>query len=223
MKKYCIAPSLMCMDITKMEEQMRFMNSHADFIHVDIMDGHFVKNITLSPMFIGQIRKLTTVPIDAHLMVEYPEDYVDTLMEYGTDYITLHPEVLTNKAFRLAGKVKAGGKKLGIAISPETRLDDLQGILKSADKLTVMTVEPGFSGGEFIPEMVWKIKQACELREKLGCCYLIEIDGSCNEKTFGILKEAGADAFVVGTSGLFGLAPELADAWDRMMKHLASA
>ena len=125
-----------------------------------------------------------------------------------------------NKAFRLSNKILNANVKLGLAISPETRLSYLPDILEKVDKMTIMTVEPGFSGGEFLPEMFDKIQEACELREKYGYHYLVEIDGSCNAKTFGKLKEKGADAFVVGTSGLFGLDQDISCAWEKMMEDL---
>lgn len=209
----------MCMNLMKLEKQLGFFNQHADFIHVDIMDGHFVKNITLSPFFIEQIRKSTQIPIDAHLMVDDPAEYIDQLIENKTEYITLHAETLLNCAYRLKDRIKSADSKFCLAVSPETDLAGVKELIRFVDKLTIMTVEPGFSGGAFVPEMLKKIKQAHEIRKQNGYSYLIEVDGNCSKKTYSVLKEAHADVFVLGNTGLFSLDENIESAWKKMLKE----
>lgn len=215
--KYGFAPSLMCMNILKLEEQIKILNKRADFYHVDIMDGHYVKNITLSPFFIQQIRPLATIPIDAHLMVENPNDFLDELKKAGTDYVSLHVETINKDVFRITNKIKSLGMKVGVVLNPATPIDEIKHYINRLDKITVMTVDPGFAGQAFIPEMLDKIRELKEIKEKEGYNYIIEIDGSCNEKTFAQLKEAGAEVFVVGSSGLFNKDEDLEKAWEMMM------
>lgn len=212
------SPSLMCMDLTKFKEQVEILNERADFYHVDIMDGHFVKNITLSPFFIQELKKISTLPIDAHLMVENPEDFVDMTIDAGADYISLHAETINGKAFREIQKIQARGKKFGVVLNPETPIEVIEPYIHHVDKLTIMTVDPGFAGQKYISEMIGKIKQAKDLKAKYNYKYLITIDGSCNKNTFKELVEAGAEVLVVGSSGLFNLNQDLGQAWDLMME-----
>lgn len=184
---------------------------------MDIMDGHYVKNITLSPFFIEQIRPLANIPIDAHLMVENPNDFLDELSRVGTDYVSLHVETINKDAFRIINKIKSLGMKVGVVLNPATSVQVMKHYINRIDKITVMTVDPGFAGQKFIPEMLEKIKELKEMKEKEDYKYIIEIDGSCNEKTFKQLKEVGAEIFVVGSSGLFNKDEDLEKAWDMMM------
>lgn len=214
---YKFSPSLMCMDLTKFKEQVEALNERANFYHVDIMDGHFVKNITLSPFFIQQLKKISKLPIDAHLMVENPADFVDMTIEAGADYISLHAETINGEAFRHIQNIKDKGRKFGVVLNPETPLDSIRHYIHHVDKLTIMTVDPGFAGQKFVSEMIDKIKEAKELKEQYGYKYLITIDGSCNKNTFKQLVEAGAEVLIIGSSGLFGLDEDVSKAWDLMM------
>lgn len=214
------SPSLMCMDLSKFKEQVEVLNKKADFYHVDIMDGHFVKNITLSPFFIQELKKISKLPIDAHLMVENPSDFVDMTIDAGADYISLHAETINGEAFRLAHYIKEKGKKFGVVLNPETPIETIRHYIHHVDKLTIMTVDPGFAGQKFVVEMIDKIKEAKELKEKYGYKYLITIDGSCNKNTFQQLLEAGAEVLIVGTSGLFNLDEDVEKAWDLMLKDV---
>jgi len=216
--KYKFSPSLMCMDLSKFKEQVTALNERADFYHVDIMDGHFVRNITLSPFFIEQLKKISTLPIDAHLMVEKPSDFVDMIIDAGADYISLHAETINGDAFRLINHIKDKGKKFGVVLNPATPLESIRHYIHHVDKLTIMTVDPGFAGQKFVTEMIDKIKEAKELKEKNQYKYLITIDGSCNGRTFKQLTEAGAEVLIVGTSGLFNLDEDVSKAWDLMME-----
>jgi len=205
------------MDISSFKEQVTLLNSYANFYHVDIMDGHFVKNITLSPFFIKELKKLATLPIDAHLMVENPEDFLDETIDAGADFISLHVETINGKAFRLIEQIRKRGKKFGVVLNPETPLEAALPYLHYADMLTIMTVDPGFAGQSFIAEMIDKIKQAKLWKKTNNYHYMITIDGSCNRKTYKKLADAGAEVFIVGSSGLFNLDSSLETAWRKMM------
>ena len=218
MKKMMFSPSLMCMDLLYLKEQVEILNERADFYHVDIMDGHFVKNITLSPFFVSNLKRISKLPIDVHLMTEYPDDYIEELAKSGADYICPHAETINKDAFRIINKIKSFGCKAGIVLNPATPIEWIKYYIHLLDKITVMTVDPGFAGQPFIPEMLDKIKELKELKEKNGYQYLIEVDGSCNERTFDILTEAGAEVLIVGSSGLFNLDSDLPKAWDKMME-----
>ena len=184
---------------------------------MDIIDGHFVKNITLSPFFVEQLNKISKLPIDVHLMTEFPGDYIDELAKVGATYISPHAETINKDAFRIINRIKSLGCKVGIVLNPSTPVDWLEYYIHLIDKITVMTVDPGFAGQPFIPEMIEKIKKLKTLKEKNGYSYLIEIDGSCNERTFKRLTAAGAEILIVGSSGLFNLDEDLIAAWDKMI------
>jgi len=205
------------MDLTQFREQITAMNERADFYHVDIMDGSYVKNITLSPFFIENLKKITDVPIDVHLMVNHPEDIIPMCIDAGADIISFHPETANNKIFRLLNQIKDAGRRCGVVLNPATPADAIKEYAHLLDKVTVMSVDPGYAGQKFIPESLNKIKQLIAMREANGYHYLTEIDGSCNEKTFNVISQSGVDVFIVGTSGLFSLADNVSDAWDKMV------
>lgn len=201
MEKY--TTSMMCANFLNLEKDIEVLDRYTDMYHIDIMDGHFVPNLALSIDFIKVLKKKVTKPIDAHLMVMNPQDYINDLIALGVDYVTLHPTIIEQYAFRLIHKLKDCGVKIGIALSPSTDLQVIKHYIHLIDKLTIMTVEPGFAGQKMIQEVLPKIKEAKEYRELNNCHYLIEIDGSNNKTTFETYKRLGADIFVLG-SGLFG-------------------
>lgn len=216
---YKFSPSLMCMNLLKLEEQINFFNKKADFLHVDIMDGHYVKNITLSPYFINEIKNIVTIPIDAHLMVEEPGEFIEMLAKAGATYICPHAETINKDAYRIIDLIKSLGCKVGVVLNPATPVEYIKHYIHLIDKITVMSVDPGFAGQKFIPEMLDKLTELKELKEKSNYSYLIEVDGSCNVNTFQLLKKAGTEVFIVGSSGLFNLDDNLEVAWEKMMKN----
>jgi len=218
-KKYQFSPSLMCMSLMDIQNQIKVLNERADMVHIDIMDGHYVKNITLSPFFMEQIRGHLKIPMDVHLMVEKPSELLQAVIDAGATYISPHAETINSEAFRIIDKIKSSGCKASVAINPSTPLSQIQHYIHHLDKITFMSVDPGFAGQKFIPEVLDKIREAKALKEKHGYNYLIEIDGSCNERTYKILEAAGVEVFIVGTSGLFNLDSDLNAAWDKMMGH----
>lgn len=221
--KVMFSPSLMCMDLLNIKEQIEILNDRADFYHVDIMDGHFVKNITLSPDFVKAISPVCKAPLDCHLMVTDPDNYIESLAAAGAAYICPHAETINSDAFRIINKIKSVGCKVGVVLNPATPLSYIKHYIHLLDKITIMTVDPGFAGQPFIREMLDKIREAKALREEKGYKYLIEVDGSCNERTFKELYEAGTEVFIVGSSGLFNLDEDLTVAWDKMIANMEKA
>ncbi len=219
---YKFSPSLMCMDFMKLQEQLLFFNRVANALHLDIMDGHFVRNLTLSPSFIQQIAPFVEIPMDAHLMVDRPQQFLDAVLEAGADLFSPHIEVTNSEIFRLADILRGRNKKIGVTISPATPVDSLAYCLDVVDKVTVMTVDPGFAGQPFIPQMLKKIEVLRNRKESQGLHFELEVDGSCNRKTFADLASAGTEVFVVGTSGLFSRGSTIEQAWKAMMDDFYS-
>lgn len=218
MKKIEISPSLMTMDLDKFKEQITFLDDHANSYHIDIMDGHYVPNITLSPWFITEIRKISSLPLSAHLMVTNPSFWVDELIKLKCEWICMHAEVLDGLAFRLIDKIRDANLKAGIVLNPETPIDKIFPYIELLDKVTIMTVDPGFAGQRFIESTLQKIIDLKNLREEKGYQYVIEMDGSSNRKSFKRIDQAGPDIYIVGRSGLFGLDEDIKSAWDTMCK-----
>ncbi len=171
--RYYLSPSLMCMDMMKLTEQLRFLNSKADRLHVDIMDGHYVKNLALSASFVAQIRPYTSLPIDVHLMVEAPASFIPALLDAGADAFSLHPETICREAFRVINMLRQAGKEVGMVLNPATPVESIQHYLHLLDKVTVMTVDPGYAGQPFIPEMLAKITQLHQLKETGSLRFLL--------------------------------------------------
>ena len=215
--KPLFSPSLMCMNLIELKDQLDVINKKADMVHVDIMDGHYVKNITLSPFFVEAIRDACTVPIDCHMMVTNPENFVEMLAKAGADYIVPHAETINAQAFRIIDLIHSYNCKAGVAINPATPISILLPYINRLDKITVMTVDPGFAGQPFIPETLSKIQELKQLKTEKGYKYLIETDGSCNARTFKQLYDAGTEVYIVGSSGLFKNDPDLTKAWYIMM------
>ena len=215
--------SLMCMDYLRIREQIEILNSRADYYHMDIMDGHYCKNITLSPDFISAIKKVSTIPMEAHLMTEYPNDFIDMVHKAGAEIISVHAETINTDAFRVINKIKSLGVKAGIVLNPATPLEYIKHYISRLDLITIMTVDVGYAGQAFIEEMLDKIALCKKLKEENRYSYTIQIDGSCNIKTYKKLCDAGSERFVVGTSGLFGLDPSLEKAYDMLRRDFSSA
>jgi D-allulose-6-phosphate 3-epimerase len=214
--KHEFSISLMCADYLNLKEQLTKLNDKADYYHIDIMDGHYCKNITLSPDYIRGIKRVTKLPIEAHLMVENPNDFIDMVAAAGADVISVHAETINTNAFRTLNSIKSKGLQVGVALNPATPLEEIQYYANRLDLLTIMTVDVGYAGQSFIPEMLDKIKKAKQWKEEFGYTYKIQIDGSCNEKTFARLKEAGAEIFILGTMGLFNLDKDVGIAYEKM-------
>ena len=170
-----LSPSLMCMNLKTFADDIKFLDNKIDSYHIDIMDGHYVKNITLSSWFISQIRKISKTKISTHLMMTNPEDFIIDCINAGSDTICLHTDIIEKQAFRLINIVKDSGKEFGIVLNPATIIEVIKPYIHLLDKITVMTVDPGFAGQKFISEAVGKIKELSNLKKENGYKYKIEV------------------------------------------------
>lgn len=156
-------------------------------------------------------------------MVEEPTDFIEVIAKAGADYICPHAETINRDAFRVINQIRSLGKKVGVVLNPATPVSFIQSYIHLLDKITVMTVDPGYAGQPFIVEMLKKIEELRDLKNRHDYRYLIEIDGSCNQRTYNLLLGAGAEVLIVGTSGLFNLHENLETGWDMMVNHLEQA
>jgi ribulose-phosphate 3-epimerase len=194
-----IAPSLLSADFTHLGEEIDLLEkAGADLLHLDIMDGHFVPNITFGPGIVKQIRGITVLPLDVHLMIANPENFVDAFIDAGSDIVTVHSEA-TNHLHRLLTHIRARGKKAGVSINPATPLTAISEITAYCDLVLVMTVNPGFGGQSFIPEGADKVKRLRALLKEKKSDALIEVDGGVNDETAPLLWKAGCDILVAGS------------------------
>lgn len=211
--------SMMCVDLLNVESQIKQLNPLVDGYHMDIMDGHFCPNITLSPDFIRACGRVATKPMDVHLMTTDPNRWIDLCVDAGAAMISPHAETINVDCFRTLNRIADAGCKVGITLNPATPLSYCKHYLDRIDVLTLMTVDVGFAGQPFITEMLDKIREAKRLREENGWHYKIMIDGSCNAKTFRRLNEAGAEVYILGSSGLFKNDPDINKAFDIMKQQ----
>jgi ribulose-phosphate 3-epimerase len=195
-----IAPSILSADFAILSQQIRNVEiGGADWIHCDIMDGHFVPNITFGPILVKAARKCTHLPLDVHLMIENADDYIEDFIKAGANYITVHQEAVIHLN-RTVNRIKELGAKAGICINPSTPVDTLKYTAEFADLILIMSVNPGFGGQSFIPNSLKKVKELVKLREELKANFLIEIDGGMSKETIGEAAKAGVDVFVVGSA-----------------------
>ena len=195
-----LAPSLLSADFSSLENAIKQIEENGgSVVHIDVMDGQFVPEITYGQPVVRSIRKLTKLPFDVHLMVENPENKIDSFADAGADWITFHYEA-TNHAHRLIQMIHEKGKLAGVSICPGTPINLLSEILKCADIILVMTVNPGWGGQKIIQSCVEKIAELKKIREEKGYNYLISVDGGVNSQTLESVKSAGADIIVSGSA-----------------------
>lgn len=195
-----IAPSILSADFSILDRQIRLIErGGADWIHLDIMDGHFVPNITFGPPIVRSIRSVTRLPLDAHLMIEEPDRYIEDFCHAGADRITVHVENCPH-LHRTITQIKKLGVKAGVALNPATSLSTLEEILPFIDLVLIMTVNPGFGGQKFIPTMLTKIQNVANLMDSVHHPIELEVDGGVDEKNVAGIVRAGATVLVAGHS-----------------------
>lgn len=199
----CIAPSILSADLGRLREQVEAaVLGGADWIHLDVMDGHFVPGITFGEPIISALRSITDVPLDVHLMVDRPQRYIADYAAAGADIFTIHPEATIHLQRHLSA-IREAGMRAGLALNPGTPLSFLEEVLDEVDLVLVMSVNPGYGGQAYLPAASSKIARVRELLTRRGCSAKLEVDGGITVDTIRLALEAGADTFVAGTS-VFG-------------------
>ncbi len=203
MKTKKIAPSLLSADFSNLERDIKMLEQGgAHVLHLDVMDGHFVPNITFGPFVVKAINKVANIPLDVHLMIENPGDYIDAFIDAGADYLTVHVEA-TPHVHRVLQKIKARGVKAGVSLNPHTPLSSIEEILDDIDLILIMSVNPGFGGQSFIPNTLDKLKRLKKLLKEKNATHIeVEVDGGIKLDNIKEVADAGCDIFVSG-SGIF--------------------
>lgn len=203
MKTKKIAPSLLSADFSNLERDIKMLEKGgADLLHVDVMDGHFVPNITIGPPVVKAIKKVASIPLDVHLMIENPGDYVDAFIDAGADYLTVHVEAATH-LHRVLQRIKSHGVKAGVSLNPHTPLSSIEEVLNEVDLILIMAVNPGFGGQSFIDNSLEKLKRLQQLLKEKNCEHIeVEVDGGVKLENIKEVSNAGCDIFVSG-SGIF--------------------
>jgi ribulose-phosphate 3-epimerase len=200
-----IAPSILSADFSRLGEEIKAIEGvGADWIHVDVMDGHFVPNITIGPAVVEAAKRVAELPLDVHLMIENPDQYLEDFVRAGSDTLTVQAEACVH-LHRTIQAIKALGVKAGVALNPSTPISTIEWILEEVDMVLIMSVNPGFGGQKFITQALQKIKELKSMIRAKNLDVLIEVDGGINLKTIESVAKAGADVFVAG-SAIFGSA-----------------
>lgn len=198
--KKILAPSILTSDFANLAQQIRAIElGGADWIHCDIMDGQFVPNMTFGPVVLKSIKKNTSLPVDAHLMIKTPDNLLNNFADAGADRITVHQEAISHLD-RTLNKIKELGLKSGVALNPSTPVSSLSEVLNIVDMVLIMSVNPGFGGQRFIPNSVKKIQELDQTRKQHGLDFLIQVDGGIDLKNIKTVSDAGCDVFVIGNS-----------------------
>jgi ribulose-phosphate 3-epimerase len=195
-----IAPSILSADFTRLDEEVKSVEqAGADYIHIDVMDGHFVPNITIGPMIVKAVRRLTDLPLDVHLMISNPDAFIEEFVKAGADMITVHAETVNHLHGSIQYISKAGARP-AVSLNPASPLQLIEYVLDDLGMVLLMTVNPGFGGQAFIPEVIPKIERLREIIEKRGLDMELEVDGGIGPETIGSVSSAGADVFVAGSA-----------------------
>jgi ribulose-phosphate 3-epimerase len=203
-KKTKIAPSILAADFAKLGEEVRAMTeAGADYIHVDVMDGHFVPNISIGPQMVKALRPHTKLPLDVHLMISPVDPFIKEFADAGADIITVHPEAGPH-VHRTIQLIKSFGKKAGVSLNPGSSISSIEHILGDIDLILVMTVNPGFGGQSFIDSQRAKMRDVRAMIDRSGRAIELEVDGGINGQTAALAIEAGADVLVAGTAAFAG-------------------
>ena len=200
MKRYVIAPSILSADFTRLGEEIAACEAAgADWLHIDVMDGHFVPNITMGQFIVAACRRVTKLPLDVHLMIEKPERHLESFAKAGASRLNVHVETCPQLSNTLQ-QIKSLGCEAGVALNPDTAVDRIQAVMPEADLILVMSVYPGFSGQEFIPETYARVAEIRKRLDALNSPAWIEVDGGVGAENIQEIKSAGATAFVAATA-----------------------
>lgn len=200
MNKFLIAPSIIAADFTRLADEIAACEAAGvDWLHVDVMDGHFVPQITIGPLFVEACKRATKLPLDVHLMISNPDQYLEVFARAGADHLTVHVETCPDLV-KTIQKIKSLGCKAGVTLNPLTPASALDSALPFVDLVLVMSVTPGFSGQSFMPEMIGKVEEIRNKLNSLRSTAFLEVDGGINVSTLPLMRRAGADVFVAGTA-----------------------
>jgi len=195
-----IAPSILSADFSRLGQEVhRAEKAGADLIHIDVMDGHFVPNITIGPVVVESIKSKTSIPLDVHLMIENPDKYIDAFAEAGADIITVHVEA-SEHLYKTLDHIRKSSKTVGVSLNPSTPIARIEHVLKHVDMVLLMTVNPGFGGQKFIRSVLPKIKELKQIVDKADLSVDIEVDGGIDKTTVADVVKAGASILVAGTA-----------------------
>ncbi len=198
-----IAPSILSADLLQLKKQVEMLSENgADYIHVDVMDGHFVPNLTFGPNMVKALKRITSLPLDVHLMISNPDLYINDYIRAGADILTVHQEACTH-LHRTIQSIHNHGVRAGVSLNPATSLSTVENVLDDMDLLLIMTVNPGFGGQKFIPQGLKKIAEARKMLDATGRDILLEVDGGVDNSTVESIVQHGADVLVSG-SAIFG-------------------
>ncbi len=198
-----IAPSILSADFSRLGDDINAVaRAGADWIHIDVMDGHFVPNITIGPMITEAVNRVTDLPLDVHLMIEHPDRYIQDFVKAGADYISVHAEACTHLN-RTVSLIRDLGARPGVALNPATPTGVLEWVMDSIDFVLIMSVNPGFGGQSFIPNSIDRIRTVKQMIDRRNLTTIIQVDGGVNASTIRKISDAGADSFVAG-SAIFG-------------------
>lgn len=209
-----------CCDLFDFGHQVRYIDERADFLHIDIKDGNYVKTYSIGPDFMNTLKPVVNKPMDAHLMVKHPQWIIEECAKAGAAYITPHTDCIESDAFVTINRILSLGCKAGIALNPASPLEAIRHYLPLLSKVTIMIVDAGYAGQKVIPQMYDKIQTLAKWRKEMGLDFLIEADGSMNAGVYRPLYEAGADVVVLGPPALWNKAEDIETAWEIMQNEV---